>query len=677
MMTETGRCYACGRFFARENNLTRHLRNNCEAALRRSQAQWKRGVHNLAKLDRPSRGNQSRIQGEPHSHGHSSHIEPIDLPQHTATAVVPEGVDAMDTSDPLPEKRIRRPTWKIRESMRDDLPEGPGALTSPAVAAANNTGPLSTDSGPASPPPNPPHILTKICTTANRFALVREYQQHPSAIPDSQISWDSLIPDHINALPRKHRKVSDIIYPYPNISSFLYNYTWKRMGGIVSASSRASMTKTLRDERFKTCDLEGVNFLGIEKKITDDIQSPWGGNGWRRTNIIIEVPTGKKPTMASRRAETNMRARMRRHDQVDPDADPYPRHKLPIHDVRTRSLLHTMVEAVQEDLPSREIHWHGYEERWQPPYPGFPSERVWGDLYTSDAFLSAERDLLGSQVDPSRRCVIIAYMFWSDSTHLAQFGQAKAWPIYAYIGNQTKYTRCKPSVRSVRVVGYIPPLPDSFAEGLKACGVSPTAPLLTHCRRELFHSVWRLILDPDFLNAYEHGVSLTCSDGVLRQVYPRIFTYSADYPEKVLIATIRDMGGCPCPRCTIKKEDFYALGTTEARDNIYRKGYTLQSEPGVERLLKGDSLVPTLNTFSHSLKDFNFDIFLTLVVDVLHEFELGVWKALLTHLIRILHSLGARQIQEFNSRNRAVWSLDNPSFYSQCRGVKEARCPRF
>ena len=29
-----------------------------------------------------------------------------------------------------------------------------------------------------------------------------------------------------------------------------------------------------------------------------------------------------------------------------------------------------------------------------------------------------------------------------------------------------------------------------------------------------------------------------------------------------------------------------------------------------------------------------------LVVDLLHEFELGVWKALFTHLIRILYAAG-------------------------------------
>jgi hypothetical protein len=80
------------------------------------------------------------------------------------------------------------------------------------------------------------------------------------------------------------------------------------------------------------------------------------------------------------------------------------------------------------------------------------------------------------------------------------------------------------------------------------------------------------------------------------------------------------MGRCPCPQCLIKKEDFGALGTTndaesrqvnrrhddanfratveKARNNIYRSGYALNSEPGVERLLKEQSLVPTLVSYS-------------------------------------------------------------------------------
>ena len=31
---------------------------------------------------------------------------------------------------------------------------------------------------------------------------------------------------------------------------------------------------------------------------------------------------------------------------------------------------------------------------------------------------------------------------------------------------------------------------------------------------------------------YVHGIVIKCCDGVLRRFYPRLFTYSADYPEK-------------------------------------------------------------------------------------------------------------------------------------------------
>ena len=60
----------------------------------------------------------------------------------------------------------------------------------------------------------------------------------------------------------------------------------------------------------------------------------------------------------------------------------------------------------------------------------------------------------------------------------------------------------------------------------------PDDPLFTHCRRELFHAQWKDILDEEFLQAYEHGMVFLCGDNIKRQLFPRIFTYSADYPEK-------------------------------------------------------------------------------------------------------------------------------------------------
>jgi hypothetical protein len=48
----------------------------------------------------------------------------------------------------------------------------------------------------------------------------------------------------------------------------------------------------------------------------------------------------------------------------------------------------------------------------------------------------------------------------------------------------------------------------------------------------MYHAQWAIILDDEFLEAHKHGIVIKCCDGVLRRFYPRIFTYTADYPEK-------------------------------------------------------------------------------------------------------------------------------------------------
>ena len=63
-------------------------------------------------------------------------------------------------------------------------------------------------------------------------------------------------------------------------------------------------------------------------------------------------------------------------------------------------------------------------------------------------------------------------------------------------------------------------------------GQPASASTITHLKCELFQQVWDLLLDPEFLHAYKHGIVLKCADGVTRQIFPCFFTYSADYPEK-------------------------------------------------------------------------------------------------------------------------------------------------
>ena len=45
------------------------------------------------------------------------------------------------------------------------------------------------------------------------------------------------------------------------------------------------------------------------------------------------------------------------------------------------------------------------------------------------------------------------------------------------------------------------------------------------------------------------------------------------------------------------------------------------------------------NTFAEKLGPYRLDPFVMLTVDLLHEFELGMWKTIFTHLIRLLHAV--------------------------------------
>ncbi len=53
------------------------------------------------------------------------------------------------------------------------------------------------------------------------------------------------------------------------------------------------------------------------------------------------------------------------------------------------------------------------------------------------------------------------------------------------------------------------------------------------------HGVWDVILDDEFVYACTYGIVMKCIDGIERRVYPRVFTYSADYPGKYVYVFFR------------------------------------------------------------------------------------------------------------------------------------------
>ena len=56
------------------------------------------------------------------------------------------------------------------------------------------------------------------------------------------------------------------------------------------------------------------------------------------------------------------------------------------------------------------------------------------------------------------------------------------------------------------------------------------------------------------------------------------------------------------------------------------------------------------NAFSKKLGPLGFNHYNMFVVDLMHEFELGVWKALFIHLIRILEAVDKTLVDELDRR---------------------------
>ncbi|KAG2051670.1 hypothetical protein BDR06DRAFT_983445 [Suillus hirtellus] len=454
-------------------------------------------------------------------------------------------------------------------------------------------------------------------------------------------------------------------YHFPNMTVYQL-MSWMNSGSNQKSETEVAclVKEVMLAKDFDIAHLEDFSVKNNLRKLDDD---PSGKNikfpdDWTQANVTIDIPT-----------------------------------KLGNGD--TRSFLvsgfhfRPLVEVIRSafaDIQASAFHLSPFKCLWKDPLDGH-KERIFDELYMSDSWLDAQDELqkLPKESGCSLERVIAGLMFFSDATHLANFGTAKAWPLYMYFGNLTKYARSAPNSGACHLVGFLPSLPDKVKDiisNLPRISKSGMAALHAHCRRELFHACWDTLLDQDFIQAYRHGIVLKCADGVLCRVFPCIFTYSADYPEKVLIATIKDMGSCPCPCCLTPKSLFASLGFLKdmksrldnlrvyvkaniftAREYIYKWGNTVDGMK-VEEALGEGSWVPVMNKFVEKLGALHLDPFRMLVVDLMHECELGTWKALFTHLVRILYALpgGAQLVATLDSRFRRI-----PTFGSGRLAVRD------
>jgi len=289
------------------------------------------------------------------------------------------------------------------------------------------------------------------------FGLFRQYwsDEPPSHDPEDNINLSDLY-DNVTGTSDTSRPLNspNIFSPFPNESSFLLGEWYWNDGVQKSQESFDRLLSIVGSPDFRPEDVRHrkwakINVLlakndfdeGDRRQAThsckardadDDGDGEWidEDSGWKKSPVSISVP---------------FHSRMK---------NPGPK-EYHVGDLYHRSLVSIIREKLSNVHDDQNFHYEPFELFWKPTDESAET-RVHGELYTSPAFLEAHRALQESPGEPGCDLprVVVAMMFWSDSTHLTSFGNAKLWPCYLFFGNESKYLRCKPTCNLCNHVAY-------------------------------------------------------------------------------------------------------------------------------------------------------------------------------------------------------------------------------
>ncbi|RPD82127.1 hypothetical protein L226DRAFT_541597 [Lentinus tigrinus ALCF2SS1-7] len=495
--------------------------------------------------------------------------------------------------------------------------------------------PTALETEPAAPPP----IETKL----NSFNLFRRYSARPQHDPEEDVALSDFADAATHARPPPDLDEVNPLRPFgarlptsqsTNIFAPFLNATvfrlmkWFYSGSAVKSAGELDrlVNDVLLADDFEREDLRGFSAAReFDRMDTFALtQGAFSANdGWREGSIKINVPKEK----VSHESE---------------EAAP----ELEVRGIYFRTFLE-VIKAAAQAVDTRKAHWLPFGLYWRrkPEVPTsgsqqFPDpvvdvptseERMYSELYNSDAMIQADRAIRSAPRQagdaPDLEYAVAPVMLYSDSTHLTNFGTASLWPIYAFFGWLSKYVRAKPNSFAAHHLAYIPSLPDTVqAWYQKQYGEPASASILRFCKRELMQKIWLLLLDSDFIHAYQHGF--------INDIY--------------LMGTKRDLAS----RTKNARKDTgplqHAIATV--RRWIFQDGISPEASRVENSPLNTHSTTSSRSAFSTRLYDFGFDVYQMLVPDPMHEFELGVWKSTFTHLIRVLISAGGDRVQQLDVR---------------------------
>lgn len=330
-------------------------------------------------------------------------------------------------SPPLPLTQSGRPRREYRQPkrFRDNLPEPPA----PAPIAVL----------PELPSVRRVLLIVRdhLVTTLNSFGIWRDYPDRPTVDPDAFLTLEDL---------SNHQQSSycqQSVIPstsQPAIWPFLNSTTQAVMQWLNNSKTTKSESETtsfvhnvILAPTFNRDDLIGFDAHRENQRLDKAISQSALESQFIKSSVDIMIPSGK------------------------PRVEPV---KYQVPGLLHRKLMNVISDAFNDRL-AHLLHYSPFK-LFQKNCNTGGNERIYGEVYTSDAFLEeTEKVKRRSPVDPDdpeckREKVVAALMFSSDATQLTNFGDAKAWPIYLMLGNLSKYIRSQPGSGGMHHLAYIP-----------------------------------------------------------------------------------------------------------------------------------------------------------------------------------------------------------------------------
>ena len=276
-----------------------------------------------------------------------------------------------------------------------------------------------------------------LLTPCNLFRLIHQYfaDKFPSVDPEEEVTLTQLS-DYPTTYAMDDTNTTTNFYPFPNESSFCLGH-WYWTGGVSkSLQSFKDLVNIVRHTNFDPSDIHEMKWDKINKVLGENVKGGGEGEwvdvdtGWKTMLIKIKVPfhkcmetTGVKEYMAA--------------------------------NLHHRSPINVIKECITDPHSGSTFHMEPYKLlRW--PSEDNPEIRLLGKLYNSDVFIEEHQALQDSPSKPGCNLphIVVRCMFYSDSTHLTDFGNNHLWPCYFHFGNDTKYCRCRPLCNLCNHVAY-------------------------------------------------------------------------------------------------------------------------------------------------------------------------------------------------------------------------------